>query len=148
MEPVVWILGGLALLALLKPREYTVPPLSLGEGYMDSFNIVISPTLKDISTEIDEPNVDYPLTLDPGLAPTIVVPVNYYETDAGTYVFCRIKDTNTGVVLTKQKSSLILYGGNGSKTFQFSGVLPGGDWNAVMPNAVWNLTIECGISWI
>lgn len=138
------VLGGLAVLALSKRRV----PLTLGEGYMDSYNITISPTLKDISTEIVETNVDYPLTLDPGFVPQITVPVNFYNTDAGTFVFCRIEDTLTGVVLTRQKSQLILFGGNGSKTFTFIGRIPGGDWHAVMPSTVWYLTIRCGISWL
>lgn len=139
-----WILGGLAVLALLKPRA----SLSLGEGYLSSYNITITPTLVDISTEINEAGVDYPLTLDPGFVPVITVPVNFYNTDAGTYVFCRIKDTNTGEVLTKQKSSLIVFGGDGSRNFTFMGRPPGGDWHAVMPSTAWNLTIECGISWL
>ena len=141
---IAWILGGLTLLALLRPRA----SLSLGEGYLDSYNITINPTLKDISTQINEAGVVYPLTLDPGFVPQITVPVNFYNTDAGTSVFCRIKDTLTGVVLTKNKTQLILFGGNGSKTFTFMGLLPGGDWNAVMPSTAWNLTIECGISWL
>ena len=139
------ILGTLAVLyALSRPRA----SLSLGEGYMDSYNITISPTLKDIRTEINEANVEYPLILDPGLIPTVKVPVAYYDTDAGTYVFCRIKDSNTGALVTRQKSSLILFGGDGSRVFTFSGLAPGGDWGVVMPNAEWRLTIECGISWI
>ena len=92
--------------------------------------------------------MDYPSTLDPSFVPVITVPVNFYETDAGTYVFCRIKDTATGVLVTNQKSQLILLGGSGSKSFTFMGTPPGGDWRAVMPSTAWNLTIECGISWI
>lgn len=138
------VLGGIALLALLKPRA----SLSLGEGYLSSYNITITPTLKDISTQINEAGVDYPLTLDPGFVPQITVPVNYYNTDAGTYVFCRIEDTLTGEVLTRQKSSLILFGGDGSRNFVFMGRIPGGDWHTVMPSTAWNLTIRCGISWL
>ena len=143
------IIGGLAVLYVLsKPREYTVPFPSLGEGYMDAYNITINPTLKEIITKIVELNVEYPFTLDPGFVPVVKVPVNFYDTDAGSFIFCRIKDANTGALVTKQKSNLILFGGNGSHVFTFSGRVPTGDWAAVMPNTAWNLTIECGISWV
>ena len=139
------IIGGLAALYVLSRARTT---LSLGEGYYDSYNITISPTIADISTEIVKANVEYPLTVIPGLIPTIVVPVNYYNTNPGTSVFCRIKDASTGALVTRLKESLILLGGSGSRTFTFMGLAPGGDWGAVMPNAPWNLTIECGIIWL
>lgn len=147
MTAIAWILGVLALYILSRPRV-SLSPRTLGEGYMDSYNIVISPTLLDISTDINEAGVVYPATLDPGFVPVITVPVNFYNADAGTYVFCRIEDTLTGVVLTKQKSSLILFGGSGSKSFTFMGRPPGGDWHAVMPSTAWYLTVRCGISWL
>ncbi len=144
MDAIVWILGGIALLALSKARV-SLSPLGLGEGYMDTFNITIVPTALDISTEIVEANVEYPLTLDPGLFPTVKVPVNYYNTDPGTWVWCRIFDSFTGVWVTNQLSFTNLLGGNGTHTFTFSSIE---HWRAVMPNVPWNLTIECGISWL
>ena len=50
--------------------------------------------------------------------------------------------------MTKYKSVLIPIGGDDAQIFTFSGTPPLGDWLVVMPDAAWNLTVECGIAWL
>ena len=137
-------MGGLAALALLSQRSASLAGRAgLGFTLTDSRNLTLIP--QSLGSVVIT-NIVAPATVQIGTAPTVTVYVswtNFTDRDIGV----QIVDVNKNVVVAPMRF-ILHQTGSGTGTFIFDGLLPLGDWNAVMPSSNWLLRVEAGESYI
>lgn len=134
------ILGSVALNAIttLVPRL-----LGMGERVSDSRNFTIS--LAAVGPEVTITSLEAPSELNAGQIPLVKVTVEHTRS-VPEWVFARIRDKDTGNLVTGTHKTYMLV--SGTHVFTFQGLAPQGDWGAVMPNKDWNLQLEVGLWWL
>jgi len=134
------ILGSLALNAVV-----TLAPgiLGLGERVSDSRSFTIS--LVSVGPEVTIISLEAPSELNAGQVPLVKVTVEHMRA-VPEWVFARIRDKDTGNLVTSMNKTYMLI--KGTHDFTFQGLAPQGDWGAVMPNKNWNLQLEVGLWWL
>ena len=133
------ILGGLALLALSRPRVTVTNAAltSLGD-VTDTRSITILPAAVGPSVEIIGVQVlEDPVVVGTYAKVWVTIRANVGSPFLGD--FCRIYDNDTNVIVGVKKN-LILFAGE-EIVAKYDGF---DDWNATMPNKTWNLRIEVG----
>ena len=134
------ILGSMAMNAVV-----ALAPGLLGfaERITDSRNFTIK--VVSVGPEVTVVSIVSPPELEAGSVPTVNVTVRHnramYE-----WIFARIVDADTGVIVCPMKRQYVQAVSDFSFTFQ--GLAPQGDWGAVMPNKDWNLQLEVGLWWL
>ena len=133
------ILGGLALLALSRPRVTVTNAAltSLGD-VTDTRSITLLPAAVGPSVEIIGVQVlEDPVVVGTYAKVWVTIRANVGSPFLGD--FCRIYDNDTNV-LVGVKKNWILFAGE-EIVAKYDGI---DDWNATMPNKTWNLRIEVG----
>jgi len=138
---IVGILGILALLALSKPRVSLSHTAFARLGVVtDTEYLTLTPTGLLPAVEITEVQV----LVDPVVVGTYAKLLVYLKANAASPLlgdFCRIVDDDTGAVVGKKKDWYLVANGDTWIAYYDKGLV---DWNAVMPNRIWNLRIEVG----
>lgn len=130
---------GLGLLyALTRPKTSSIALTSLG-AITDTRYITLTPVLVGPAVEI----TDVQIIEDPVLIGTYPKVWVYLKANSASPLagdFCRIYDDDTGVLVGVKKNWVLVAVGD-TWIAKYDGF---DDWNAVMPNRVWNLRIETG----
>jgi len=124
---------GLAGLSTFLPK--------LGERVTDTKGFTIKLKVAEVP-EATIRSVSFPGELEAGKIPTVAVTVDHNR-ERWEYVFCRIRDRDTGEVVTPMKTHY--FTGKGSTIFRFETLR---DWKKPMPNHDWRLVVETGLWWL
>lgn len=139
MTVIPWALGGLAVLALMRPRAIVSDAAFARLGVVtDTEYLTLTPALEEPFMEIVLVDVIEPNPV-PGTYAKVWVTIQQTRGIASS-VFCRIIDDDTGAVVGYKKD-FVTYGSGDSKVVKYDWV---DDWSMAMPNRVWNLRIETG----
>ena len=143
MEWYVWA-GGLILLSQLLKKP-SLRSGGLGERIENTLDFTINVLAEGDVVTIE--TLEAPAEIAVGGVPTVKVKANH-NTATWEWIFARIRDRDTGVVVAPMISTYML--GVGSHTFQFvGGPYPYlGDWKEAMPDRNWNLVMEVGVVWV
>ena len=96
--------------------------------------------------EVSIVSIHYPSELEAGDVPRVTVTVRHNRS-RWEYIFVRIRDLDTGKLVTRMKKKYVYAEKNYVFTFEDALVAEDGDWYMPMPNRDWRLQVEAGLWW-